>query len=120
MIVERGKKILIVCIIVVLIIILIDFFLLPKLSPLVGRSLLFGLFFFLAYRGYNWSRICLFVLLLFIGLYGSYYGAKVLVLYKYPHPVGIVTVIMGILNLSVGLILFLNKSVKAFVNRDRS
>ena len=120
MIVERGKKILIVCIIVVFIIFLFDFFRLPNLSHLVLRSLLFGFFFFLAYRGYNWSRICLFVLLLFIGLVGSYAGAKLLVLFKYPHPVGIVTVIMGILNLSVGFILFLNKSVKAFVNRDRS
>ncbi|MBW1794264.1 MAG: hypothetical protein JRJ38_07515 [Deltaproteobacteria bacterium] len=117
MIVERGKKILIICAIVVFVSILVDFFITPKLVSLVGGYFLFGLLFFLTYRGYNWSRICLFFLLLLSGLGGSYGG--VMILSEYQHPAGILIVIMSLLNLAIGFILVSNKSVKAFVNRAR-
>ncbi|MFH1935434.1 MAG: hypothetical protein ABIN18_28165 [Pseudomonadota bacterium] len=115
MIVEKGKKILIICMIVVFVGILIDFFISPKQASLVGGFLLFGLFFFFTYRGYNWSRICLFIMLLISGLGGSYGG--VMILLESHHPIGILIVFMSLLNLSIGFILFFNKSVKVFVNR---
>jgi hypothetical protein len=71
MIVEKGKKILIICMIVVFLSILIAFIIDPKPASFVGGFLLFGLFFFFTYWGYNWSRICLFILLLILGLAGQ-------------------------------------------------
>jgi len=115
---ERGKKILIICMIIVFANMLIDFLISPKLSRLLLGCLLFGLFFSLTYRGYNWSRICLFIMLLASGLGGSYGG--LMILFEYPHPAGILIVIMSLVNLSISFILLLNKSVKSFVNRGRS
>lgn len=116
--IERGKAILQICMIAVFVSIFIDFLLPPKLGFPLGGCLLFGLFFFLAYRGYNWSRICLFIMLLASGLAGSYGG--IMILLEYHHPMGILIVIMSLMNLSIGFILFFNKSVKAFINRKRS
>ena len=113
---EKGRKILLICMLVVFISIFIDYLLLPKLSSLIGGCLLFSLFFLLTYHGYNWSRICLFILLLLSGLGGSYGG--VMILSEYRHSAGILIVIMSLLNLSIGFILLLNKAVKAFVNRE--
>ena len=117
MIVKRGKRILIICTIVVFVSIFIDFFIAPNISSLLGGCLLFGLFFYWTYRGFNWSRICLFIMLLISGLGGSYGG--VMILFEYHHLAGLLIVIMSLLNLSIGFILLFNKSIKAFVNRGR-
>ena len=116
MIVERGKIILFVCMIVVFVGILTHFIITSEPVYLVRSSLWYGLFFFLTYRGYNWSRICLFISLLISGLFGSYFG--VMFLFEYPYPAGTILVIKSILYLAVGFILLLNKSVKKYVNRE--
>ncbi|MFH1976908.1 MAG: hypothetical protein ABIJ52_15390 [Pseudomonadota bacterium] len=111
---EEGRKILLICIVVVFISISIDYFLLPQLSSNIGGFLLFGLFFYLTYSGYNWSRICLFIMLLISGLGGAYAGVMI----KYWYSAGILILIMSLLKLSIAFILLLNKAVKAFVNRE--
>jgi len=117
MIVKKGKRILIICTIVVFVSILIDFFINPKLVSLAVSFLLFGLSFYYTYRGYNWSRICLIILLIISGLGGSYGGVMILI--ESQHPAGILIVIMSLLHLSIGFILLFSKSVKAFVNRGK-
>jgi len=57
-------------------------------------------------------------MLLASGLGGSYGG--LMILFEYCHPAGILIVIISLLNLSIGFILLLNKSVKSFVNRPGS
>jgi uncharacterized membrane protein YccC len=115
---EKGRKILLICMVVVFISIFIDYLLLPKLSSLIGGCLLFSLFFLLTYRGYNWSRICLFIMLLLSGLGGSYGG--IMIFLEYHHLASILIITMSLLNLSIGFILLLNKSVQAFVKRRKS
>jgi len=109
---EKGRRILLICMVVIFISIFVDYLLLPKASFVIGGCL-FGLFFLLTYRGHNWSRICLFIMLLLYGAGGAYGGIMLFLEY---HPVGIILIItMSLLNLSVGFILLLNKSVQAFV-----
>ena len=114
---EKGKKILIICMIAVFISFVSDLLISPISSSFLFGLLLVGLFFSLTYHGHNWARICLFILLLASGLGGIYGGAMILL--KYHHHAGILIVIMSLVNLFIGFILLLNKSVKSLVKQKR-
>lgn len=114
---ERGKKILIICMIVVFISFGSDLLISPLSSSFFLSLLLVGLFFSLTYHGRNWARICLVILLLVSGLGGLYGGSKILL--EYHCLAGILIVIMSLLDLSIGFVLLLNKSVKSFVKQRK-
>ena len=112
---EKGKKILIICMIAVFISFVSDLLISPISSSFLFGLLLVGLFFSLTYHGHNWARICLFILLLASGLGGLYGGSTILL--EYHYLAGILIVIMSLLDLSIGFVLLLNKSLKSFVKQ---
>lgn len=114
---EKGKKIIIICMIAVFVSFVSDLLISPISSSFFLGLLLVGLFFSLTYHGHNWARICLFIFLLANGLVGLYGGSMILL--EYHHNAGILIVIMSLINLFIGFILLLNKSVKSFVKQKK-
>lgn len=114
---ERGKKILIICMVVVFISFVSDLLISPISSSFFLGLLLVGLFFSFTYHGHNWARICLVILLLASGLGGLYGGSMILL--EYHCLAGILIVIMSLVELSIGFILLFNKSVKSFVKQKK-
>ena len=108
------------CLILTFVGIIIDFLILPKLASLVGGALLYGLFFSLAYRGYNWSRICLSILLCLSGIGGVIGGTMLYLEAPRPDAILITTLLIisiGLMYLLIGLVLLFNRSIRTFVNR---
>ena len=114
---EKGKKILIICMIAVFVSLVSDLLISPISSSFFLGLLLVGLFFSLTYHGHNWARICLFIFLLANGLAGLYGGSRILL--EYHHHAGILIVSMSLVDLSIGFVLLFNKSVKSFVKQKR-
>lgn len=114
---EKGKKILIICMIAVFVSFISDLLISPISSSFLLGLLLVGLFFSLTYHGHNWARICLFILLLASGLGGLYGGSMILL--EYYCLAGILIVIMSLVDLSIGFVLLLNKSLKSFIKQKK-
>ena len=115
--VERGRKIILICMAIVLASVLNGFLTSARLmSPLLGL-LIFGVLFYFTYRGKDLARMSLFVMLLLSGLAGSYAGVKI---YLEHHSLaGVLIFIMNLLDVFVGFVLVLNRSVNAVIHSGR-
>lgn len=122
---EKGNKILLICMVVILVSVFIDFLLLPSPDFFITYALLLSLFFSLTYRGNNWARVCLSVVLLLSGLVELLGGIEIFSVYHQLTGIiidrfaGIPIAGMGLLKLLIGFFLLFNRSVKALAGKRK-